>query len=441
MKRVLCAALIVVLGLAGSAKADVVHADDVIIAGSECVGFDCLTDGTESFGFDTVRLKENNLQIAFDDTSSTAGFPANDWRIRVNDSSSGGASYFAVDDVSGARTPFMIEAGAPANALRINGFGRVGLGTATPVLKLHLMQGDTPAVRLEQDGSAGFSAQTWDLAGNEANFFVRDVTGGSRLPFRVQPGAPTNTLTLRADGRVGFGTWSPEAAVDVQRSDGTAQVRVLEASAAAASRSLLSLVNNGSPVVTLRDSSTGDSWKVGMVRLGSSAGNFGITREDGDGAEVLFYKSGAVRMGTGRRSNLTLSSRGNLTIRGVLNQSSDAAEKQNIAPVAGGDVLERIASLPLATWSYKDENPAVRHMGPMAQDFRTSFGLGESETSIAAIDADGVALAGIQELCRRLREKDAVIAGMQERLLALETLVQSLAGSAAARSRTASLAD
>ncbi len=36
--------------------------------------------------------------------------------------------------------------------------------------------GDTPAWRLEQTAAGGFTAQTWDVAGNEANFFVRDVT-------------------------------------------------------------------------------------------------------------------------------------------------------------------------------------------------------------------------------------------------------------------------
>jgi trimeric autotransporter adhesin len=37
-------------------------------------------------------------------------------------------------------------------------------------------------------------------------------------------------------------------------------------------------------------------------------------------------------------------------------------------------------------------------MGPMAQDFRAAFGLGESEKAISTVDADGVALAAIQGL-------------------------------------------
>ncbi len=72
-----------------------------------------------------------------------------------------------------------------------------------------MVQGDTPAVRLDQDASSGWTPQVWDVAGNESNFFVRDTTGGSKLPFRIQPGTPTNTVTLKNSGSVGIGTWAP----------------------------------------------------------------------------------------------------------------------------------------------------------------------------------------------------------------------------------------
>jgi len=50
--------------------------DDLIVPGSACIGLDCVNN--ESFGFDTIRLKENNTRIKFDDTSTASGFPAND---------------------------------------------------------------------------------------------------------------------------------------------------------------------------------------------------------------------------------------------------------------------------------------------------------------------------------------------------------------------------
>jgi hypothetical protein len=186
----------------------IVHSEDVVIKGSLGVGWNTV-DG-ENFGYDTIRLKEDNLRIKFEDTSTAAGFPSNDWQLTANDSASGGMNYFAIDDVTAARTPFKVEAGAPTNSFHIGSTGRIGLRTATPVLDVHTKTSNTPGFRLEQDSSGGFTAQTWDIAGNEANFFVRDVTGGSRLPFRIRPGAPTSSIDIAASGNVGMGIAAPE---------------------------------------------------------------------------------------------------------------------------------------------------------------------------------------------------------------------------------------
>ncbi|MGZ8843719.1 MAG: tail fiber domain-containing protein [Pyrinomonadaceae bacterium] len=199
---------------------DIVHADDVIIQGSLCVGFDCVNG--ESFGFDTIRLKENNTRIKFEDTS-VGSFPTNDWQITANDSASGGSSKFSIEDITGSKVPFTITAGAATNSIFVDSTGRVGFRTSTPVLDLHVKTGNTPALRLEQSNASGFTAQTWDIGANEANFFVRDVTGGSKLSLRIRPGAPTSSLDISADGDVGIGTSAPGAKLD---SAGNIQVSV-----------------------------------------------------------------------------------------------------------------------------------------------------------------------------------------------------------------------
>ena len=204
---------------------DFVIADDLIVQGSACVGLDCV-DG-ENFGFDTIRVKENNTRIQFDDTSTSAGFPNNNWQIRANSSASGGGNFLAFVDQGATGNSetgtivFEVDAGAPANSMRLSSSGNLGLGTATPVLDLHINTTDTPAIRLEQNNSGGFTAQTWDIAGNEANFFVRDVTSGSRLPFRIRPGAPTSSIDIAANGNVGVGTASPNARVDLKQIEDT----------------------------------------------------------------------------------------------------------------------------------------------------------------------------------------------------------------------------
>lgn len=205
------------------AMPDFVIADDLIVQGSACVGIDCING--EDFGFDTIRVKENNTRIQFDDTSVTAGFPTNNWQIRANSSASGGASFLAFVDQGATGTSetgtilFQVDAGAPANSIKVASTGRVGFRTATPVLDLHINTSNTPAIRLEQNSSGGFTAQTWDVAGNEANFFIRDVTAGSRLPVRIRPGAPTSSVDIAANGNVGMGTASPASRLDVKQSE------------------------------------------------------------------------------------------------------------------------------------------------------------------------------------------------------------------------------
>jgi len=200
---------------------DQVIPDDLIVQGSVCAGLDCVNN--ENFGFDTIRLKENNTRIQFDDTSTSAGFATNNWQIRANNSASGGASFLAFVDQGATGNSetgtivFEVDAGAPANSLKVSSTGNVGIGTATPVLDTHINTTDTPAIRLEQNNSGGFTAQTWDIGANEANFFVRDVTSGSRLPFRIRPGAPTSSIDIAANGNVGVGTASPSARVDVKQ--------------------------------------------------------------------------------------------------------------------------------------------------------------------------------------------------------------------------------
>jgi hypothetical protein len=224
-------------------KDDVV-ADDQIVQGSECVGLSCV-DG-ENFGFDVLRLKEFNVRIHMEDVSTAVGFPSNDWRITINDLTNGGANYFAIDDATADRTVFQIDAGAPGSSLHVVSQGDVGLGTSTPGTKLHLVNGNSPALRLEQEGSLGFSPQSWDVVGNETNFFVRDVTHGNTLPFRVRAGAPGDSLFIAQGGDVGLGTDQPGARLDV-RGDivltGTVDGRAVAADGAALDAHIASLNN------------------------------------------------------------------------------------------------------------------------------------------------------------------------------------------------------
>lgn len=250
--------------------------DDLIVDGSACVGLDCVNG--ESFGFDTLRLKENNLRINFQDTSNSGSFPTNDWRIVANDTSNGGANYLAIEDSDAGRIPFRVEAGARSNALVVESDGDIGIGTLNPAVDLQITTGNTPTLRLEQDGSSGFQSQTWDVAGNEANFFVRDVTNGSKLSFRIRPGAPESSIDIAADGDIGMGTSSPQAKLHVVTSavGDEGKMLLVNNSTTKQDRISLHLINNGKPQLKLENSDNSISWIL-------TAGNkFILTNTNGD---------------------------------------------------------------------------------------------------------------------------------------------------------------
>lgn len=72
-------------------------------------------------------------------------------------------------------------------------------------------------------------------------------------------------------------------------------------------------------------------------------------------------------------------------------------------------MLERLVDMPLSVWTYGFDHESVRHLGPMAQDFATAFGLGSHDRRIAMVDANGVCMASIQALYRRVIALEAEV--------------------------------
>src|SRR6185369_6545394 len=99
---------------------------------------------------------------------------------------------------------------------------------------------------------------------------------------------------------------------------------------------------------------------------------------------------------------------------GSWNSLSDRNVKENFSDIDGKALLAKLASLPILTWNYKAQSTSIRHMGPTAQDFHEAFNLGEDEKHISTVDAQGVALAAIQELYKITQQKDGKIAELEQ---------------------------
>jgi hypothetical protein len=354
---------------------DQVIADDLIVQGSTCVGLDCVVN--ESFGFDTIRLKENNTRIKFEDTS-TGSFPTNDWQLTANDSASGGASKFSIEDVTGAKVPFTVTAGAPTNAIFVDSTGRLGLRTATPVLDIHVSTSNTPAIRLEQTSAGGFTAQTWDVAGNEANFFVRDVTGGSRLPFRIRPGAPTSSIDIAADGKVGIGTASPAAALTVA----SGEVRFPPGSAAA--------VGNNTHFNFATDGRN-------YIR----------------GTTIIADNGGVVGIGTASPTNpLQMGSGAFVSAGGVWTNASSRDYKDEIQDLSAADAEKTLEGLNPVTYKYKN-TVNEHHVGFIAEDVPDLVAT-EGRKSLSPMDIVAVLTKVVQDQQKTIDDLAAKVAALQQ---------------------------
>jgi len=108
------------------------------------------------------------------------------------------------------------------------------------------------------------------------------------------------------------------------------------------------------------------------------------------------------------------------------NCTSDRNAERGFAPISDNLILDRLARLPITTWSYKSDRKHVRHVGPVAQDFKAAFGVGGDSRSIGLLDEGGVALAGVQGLYRDLTRQEAVNARQDAEIARLEREVAAL---------------
>jgi len=108
---------------------------------------------------------------------------------------------------------------------------------------------------------------------------------------------------------------------------------------------------------------------------------------------------------------------------GTFSCTSSRDAKENFRDENGERVLAQIARVPVQSWNYKTQDPGIRHLGATAQDFYAAFQLGEGETTISTVDADGINLLAVQALERRTREQAREIEALRAELAALRAEV------------------
>ena len=115
------------------------------------------------------------------------------------------------------------------NRVFISSAGRLAVGTTNPDVPFHVEGSQNVLAQIESthtDGNARLlfkptSNNGWNIgANNNGSFTIYDVVGGTNS-FQIETGASASTLVVDSNSRVGIGTASPIANLDVIRSGAT----------------------------------------------------------------------------------------------------------------------------------------------------------------------------------------------------------------------------
>lgn len=221
------------------------------------------------------------------------------------------------------------------------------------------------------------------------------------LPVLADP----NALRVDAEGNVGVGTAEPTAKLHVA-GDGNPRIFVEDTSGVNKNRRLFEIAGSGNPKFAVTNIAKDVTWAFA---------------NPGEGFRLSRLGSGSIEF--------EVKNNGDAVLAGSLIQNSDVDAKRDIEALDQQIVLAKVMELPVSEWSYKD-SPSSRHIGPMAQDFYKSFGLGSTDKGLSSIDTGGVALAAIQGI---KKEKDSEVEQLradlkrqEHRVMELELLVREL---------------
>lgn len=144
---------------------------------------------------------------------------------------------------------------------------------------------------------------------------------------------------------------------------------------------------------------------------------------------VLFNRDSAtVSIPTGRFINTETGAY--LSSGGTWTNASSRTLKTAFRNVDASRIFDQVLTLPMSTWQYIAAPEAGRHLGPVAEDFRAMFALGDRDDEISTADAGGVALAAVQGLAQK---QDAALETLTQH--ASHDTAQVRAGIAALRAR------
>ncbi len=113
-----------------------------------------------------------------------------------------------------------------------------------------------------------------------------------------------------------------------------------------------------------------------------------------------------------------------LSTSGVWTDASSRDWKNGFTDLDYTQILDKVKNLPITRWSYNSDPSSITHIGPLAEDFYGTFGVGNDNKHIAALDSAGIALAAVKGLSqineRNLSTVQGSINNLSQRINNLE---------------------
>ncbi len=324
----------------------------------------------------TLATSPAQAQLTGTDLTLTSGTPNiyfNDnvgtnysWAIAPFD-----LSFDIVDITNGSVAPFSIRPGAPQGSFFLQSSGDLGLGTFAPQKKLHLVNTDTPTIRLEQFGGE-FGDHAYDIGQAEYGFFIRDVTG-SVTPFFMEPAAPNDSLRIDNTGQVGLGTDNPAALIHGIKPAAAGGEILTRLSVSDDNVGRLDINNatatNGLFIPRLQGRSASQNAALIMEGL--------ITTDTGSNPAIVYNAGKAASGGLTTRplvvyrnnnvAKVTIAANGNITAT-AFNPVSSRALKDDIVDLDSAKATDALRQLTPVEYVYKDDETKEKRVGFIAED-------------------------------------------------------------------------
>jgi hypothetical protein len=252
--------------------------------------------------------------------------------------------------------------------LTVDASGNIGIGTATPGERLHVVSSGLQPLYLESTTGSSFVRF---IAAGGTGYVGYTNQGSGGMSFWDNTGSVT-TLIATNSGQIGIGTQTPAAMLDVTAT-GTAKSAIIVPRDTTAGRPAAGVAAVNGMIRYNTNNNKFEAFENGSWTnmIGGGGGSPG-----GANTQIQFNNSGSFGGSSNfvwDNTNNVLTITGDIQYSGVLTDTSDRRLKRDIQPLTGSDVMDRLTKVNTYSFRMKEPANAPVEFGVMAQEVQELF--------------------------------------------------------------------